>query len=473
MILKRLLKDTVVYGGADFLLRFLSFATFPLLAKALSVEEFGVMALITTLSGLFNTLANLGLNNAVQRYYWDPQTPDADRPGLVSVGLLLQLGLTLGLALLGLLIAWPLRELLWQRYHIPWLSLCFTLLALVPGNLLAYATDVLRLHFSPWRFMLLSLLKNGLHIALTLLWVLGFKGRLDGYFFGALLAGWLATPVALWLIRKEFTRRLTGRMARDLVSYGYPFVFAALAAWIFGSLDRWMLGELSTTTEIGYFAVAGKFASIPLFLSSAFGLAWSPIMIRLVAESPDYRRQIGQVFTLWVYLMTLVCSGIMLGAHELLTTFTPGAYHPAAPALIFLTVATLWQATTQITAFGISLEKQTFHFARITWLTAAVNLGLNLVMIPRLGAMGSALATLVSQLMVTGLYLWLTQRLHPLRLESAKLVGVIGLLLLSIALALSCQTPAWLPLKAAWLVGLCGMGWALGILRPQMLKLLR
>ncbi|PKL77174.1 MAG: flippase [Candidatus Melainabacteria bacterium HGW-Melainabacteria-1] len=483
MILKRLFKDTLVYGGADFLLRFLSFATFPLLAYALSVEEFGVMALLLTVGGLLNTFANLGLNNALQRFYWDPQTPEADRPGLVSTGLLLQVLVTLALTLLSLLVLWPLRDLLWQRYQIPWLSLCFVVLSLLPGNLLVYATDVIRLHFTPWRFLLLSLLKNGLHIALTLLWVIAFKGRLDGYFFGALLAGWLAVPIALWLIRQEFSLKLNMRFVKDLVSYGYPFIFVALAAWIFSSLDRWMLGELSSSTEIGYFAVASKFASIPLFVSSAFGLAWSPITIRLVAEAADYRRQIGQVLTVWLYLITVICGALMLSARELLVILTPNEYHQAATTLIFLTMGTLWQATTQITAFGISLEKQTHHFARITWLTAAVNLGLNLVLIPRFGAMGAAQATLVSQLLVTGLYLWLTQKLHPLELETNKLLGVLLIMLATLALALITEavnsaalrdqlwSSSWqiILLKSGWLLVLLGLGPALGILSPRAL----
>ncbi|MBT9544464.1 MAG: flippase [Candidatus Sericytochromatia bacterium] len=487
-MLNRLFKDTLIYGGADFFLRFLSFSTFPLLAYALSVEEFGIMALLLTISGLLNTFANLGLNNALQRYYWAPQTPETDRPGLVSTGLIIQVLLTVVISGLSLAILWPLKGLLWERYHIPWLSLCYVILALIPGNLLAYATDVIRLHFTPWRFLMLSLLKNGLNIGLTLLWVLGLKGRLDGYFLGALLAGWLAVPLGLWLIRKEFTLKLKPLFVTELVKYGYPFIFAALATWIFSSMDRWMLGELSTTTEIGYFAVATKFASIPYFISSAFGLAWSPITIRLVAEATDYQQQIGKVLTIWFYLMTLCSAALMLSAHELLILFTPIEYHQATPTLIYLTIATLWLATTQITAFGISLEKQTHYFARITWITAGVNLVLNGLMIPHFGAMGAAIATMVSQLLVTGLYLWITQKLHPLKLENNKLIQTFLLLVITLFLALNVQmakpSSNWLELwnlnwqiilvKLSWLLFLIGLGWKLGILSfPNWRKIIK
>lgn len=475
----RILKDTIIYGFSDFLFKLISFLTFPILAYALSVEEFGVMALLFTIAGLLNTFCNFGLNNAVQRYYWDSQTTKSEQPTLVSTGLILQLLITLILCILIVLLIYPIKGIIYQKYNISWNSLIFVIFALIPGNLLAYTTDVLRLHFTPSQFFILSLLKNTLNIGLTLYFVLVYNSGLDGYFGGALLASWLTVPPALWLIRKDLTLKLSIHFINELLKYGYPFIFVALASWIFSSMDRWMLGEISNTTEIGYFAIASKFASIPLFMSSAFSLAWSPIIIKLVKESREYRKEIGRIFTIWLYIMTLPTTIIILSSHELLIAFTPIEYHQAASTLIYLSVATLWQATTQVTAIGISLEKQTHYFAKITWVTAGVNLILNLLLIPHWGAMGAAQATMISQLLVTGLYLWLTQKLHPMELEWKSLLLIILLILTTLLFALNSQPNVkisnleklWelnantILMKIGWVFIIIGIGWNMGILR--------
>ena len=62
--------------------------------------------------------------------------------------------------------------------------------------------------------------------------------------------------------------------AKKLINYGYPFIFAAMAYWIFGSIDRWMLFYLRDTEEVGLYSIAFRFSLIPMFLANAFGQAW-------------------------------------------------------------------------------------------------------------------------------------------------------------------------------------------------------
>ena len=111
--------------------------------------------------------------------------------------------------------------------------------------------------------------------------------------------------------------------------------------------------------------------------------------------------------------------------------------------------------TTQITAIGISISRKTHLFARATWGIAALNLMLNIVLIPLAGATGAAIATAISYGVLTGLYLFWTQRLHPLPLEVSKFVYSMlcccaGLLLA--ALAAEGAGAQWIAVKVLFLV---------------------
>ena len=74
MIFRRLAKDSVIYGGADFLTKLFSFFTFPIIAAVLSPKIFGTLELILTSTALLGLIMNCGLNNSVQRFYWDKNT---------------------------------------------------------------------------------------------------------------------------------------------------------------------------------------------------------------------------------------------------------------------------------------------------------------------------------------------------------------------------------------------------------------
>src|SRR5687768_3386678 len=103
MKLKLLAKDTAVYGMSDLSTKLLAFAAFPLLAAALSPTAYGSLELVVTAIGLLGLLVNCGLNNAVQRFYWDDAPSTHSRATIVSTGLTAQVLLGISIFIAGLL----------------------------------------------------------------------------------------------------------------------------------------------------------------------------------------------------------------------------------------------------------------------------------------------------------------------------------------------------------------------------------
>lgn len=434
--MRRLIKDMAVYGAGDFVFKFVAFAVFPIYAHLFSVEQFGVMALVTTLTSLLSLVMGLGLNNAIQRYYFDPATPEHQRPLLVMTGFWALLAWSLFVTVTALGLLFPFRELIATRYGLPWLLIIVAVAANVPGLIVTYCLDVLRLHFSPLRFTCLSGLRSlgGVLIGLGLIAFLQMD--LLGYFLGLLIGALLVTPVGLWMIRKELRWGFVPEIAREVVRFGYPFIFAGMAYWVTGSLDRWMLGELSDNTNVGLYSIAYKVAGVLTFVITAFGQAWSPLVIKLTAEDPDYRTTISRLFSRFLYGLTFIGAGVSLFGKELLRLVTPEAYWSAGPTLAVLAMAIVLLGSTQITALGITLEKKPHLLAIAAWITAIANICLNMWLIPLWGALGAASATLLSYCLMSGLYLYWTQRLHPIPLEIGKLVLSLSIIPAALMMAL-------------------------------------
>ena len=76
-------------------------------------------------------------------------------------------------------------------------------------------------------------------------------------------------------------------------------------------------------------------------------------------------------------------------------------------------------------------------------ITALVNFVLNWVLIPKWGALGSGIAILVSYAVLTGLYLYWTQKLHPIPLELKKLAVSLGMMVVALALAWFANQVTW------------------------------
>jgi O-antigen/teichoic acid export membrane protein len=438
-VLKRFAKDVVIYGGVDFLFRLAQFAALPVYAHLLSVADFGLLALLTVTATLMGMLLNLGINNAVQRFYFDPEIEEADRPAVVSTGLAQLVLSGLLVTAVGGLVLLALHEEIRAAWGIGWLLLLIVLLTALPEQLAQFMLDAVRLQFAPWKFCAIALIKNlsGVLLGLWLMiyWDLGLAGLL----LGTLLAAVAAVPIGVLMIRRDLTLRIRRKLAGEIFRYGYPFVFAGAAYWVFGSMDRWMLMALTGPDQVGLFSIGFKLGSIVTFLIFAFSQAWSPYAFKAYGESPNYRSIYARILSVWFFFLAFVGLGISLFGREVLMLLTPPEYWPAAPIIGICAAGLALYGTTFISNIGVSIERKTILLTYAAWLAAIANVLLNLALIPYLGAMGAAASTFLSYGVLAGSLLFWSQRLHPLPLEKAKLAFSCMIVCLSFAAAVISQ----------------------------------
>lgn len=452
MVLRQLARDSAIYGGTDFLFKLIAFWTFPLIAAALSPGAFGALELMLTGTALLGMMANCGLNNALQRFYWDMQTEPAQRPVLVSSGLaalssFLCVAMALGGVVLVVYSAWAGDG----RTPLGWMGLLAGLVLMAAGQVVQYLLDVTRLHMAPWRFAGIALASRVMIALVGVGTVVGLGWGLDGLLAAQALVMVAVVPLALYVVRTDLTCRVDLAAARKLMKFGYPFIYAGLAFWLFGSMDRWLLAGMSSVEEVGVFSVAHRFASVILFVSMAFGQAWSPLAIKIRTDHPhNYRALYVDILLALLCAMTLLGGGIALFAPELVARIMPVEYHGAGLVLAALALGLILQSSMQVTALGISLENKTYLFARLSWLAAALNLLLNLAMIPVLGALGAAVATSLCYLFLTSAYLYYTQRLHPLPLPWGKILVLAVLWLVLTGSLIGQRIDHPLAISAAW-----------------------
>jgi len=396
--LSDLAKDSLIYGGSDFTAKLVAFIAYPIIAAVLLPEEFGIVELITTSTVLIGLIMNCGLNNSVQRFYWDKDTSKSDQPVLASSGFFVMiffglLVVILGVLLMPMLIAYVDNE----KLPITWVALISAIVLTASSQWLQYLLDLTRLHFSAWSFFSLSLLSRVLGLGLSVIAVIWFGWRIDGIMAMLAFSTLLILPLGVWLVRKDITKNFSLSWAKKLLKFGYPFIYAGIAFWIFGSMDRWMIASMINLEETGVYSISFRFVSIVLFVSIAFGNAWSPYAMKLRNDSPEIYREIYvHVLFILIFVMLIIGTIVALFSGELIGLILPKQYYGSAMPLTILCFGMILQSTTQVTAIGISIKKRTILFARIAWLSAIINLALNYILIPIYGIDGAAWATTLS-----------------------------------------------------------------------------
>ena len=437
-LLSVLLKDSLVYGGADFFAKIVVFLLFPVMASMLSVSDFGYMEILYVSSAMLGFFVRGGLNNSIQRYYWSEQYSEGRRRVLVGTGFIMVLGLSF--LVMSLLLPFSsVIATLTNGYGIAMTAagmVAMTLLA-VSTQLQQFFLDVMRLGFQRWQFLIFnSLCRVLVYIGAFLLVLAGVVG-VDGFILALAVGGALCLPIGYFFIRKALSVKFDRTIAASLFRYGYPFVFVDIAYWLFSSVDRWMLASMSGMDAVGEYSVAWRLASIVMFASMAFGLAWSPYAIKVKTDHPEYYKKIYSVVLLFVVAgFVFMAGGVALFSGELLHILFSGKYDAVSRALIVLVLIVVLQASHHVLALGISLEGKTYWFSRLAWVAVAINVVANLFLLPVWGVEGAAVSTLLSYIFLTLAYYFIANRLHPINYDYPRLLALVCILFFVVGCAM-------------------------------------
>lgn len=454
----RVLRDTLIYGSGDALLRATAFLTLPIYSRLFAPGEYGLWSYVVTLTFLLYSALLLGGDSAYTRFYFATQST-RERQVLTStvlllVGVVSAVVTLLLLPLTGVLSDWMFdtddRALL--------LALAVLATPFVVANTIA--ATALRNQFRAPLFALLNVATAVLGVGLSLFFILARDAGVEGAVGGVLAAAAIMLPIRLWTIRGLLVPAVSRRVLRKVLVFGLPLVPAAIAGWIFSVSDRIVLGQLSSLQELGLYAVATSITSLLTFLYAPFGAAWGPHAIQAYERDPEEASIFfGRMLTYILLGFSFLAVAVTAFADDLLRLLTPSDFAGAGIAVAPLALGAVAYGTIQVTALGITLKHRTAYVAAIAWGAALLNLALNLLFVPAYGMRASAWATAVTSVALTVAYLVVSRRLFHVHYETRRVLTIaVAAVAFTLAASLLPEEPliAGLVLKALYCCAFVG-----------------
>lgn len=228
-------------------------------------------------------------------------------------------------------------------------------------------------------------------------------------------------------------RRLGGgwrpRLARQLLRFGMPLTMAALAGILLNTGDRFVLEALAGPEVLAVYVLASKFGGLVnmLFVQS-FNMAFAVLGLKAIGDTraTDFHRR---VFRHFVVLAGWGVLAIAVLARDLTDFLSPHPnYLAAEPLILPIALGFLLYGVYYLVVTVLYAAERTGQVALMVLGAALFNLALNIALVPILGAMGAALATLVSYGLLMGAAVAYARRALPLRLPWSALVSTLLLI---------------------------------------------
>jgi len=226
---------------------------------------------------------------------------------------------------------------------------------------------------------------------------------------------------------------------RDLLSLSWPLFLTGFTSLFMAHTDKVLLGVYMTSTEIGIYAAALTLASSVYFIHSSFRYIFLPTVAEYFARKdiPGIQKLFSSI-TKWIFLLSFpITVYLFFFSGDVIRLIYGESFTMGYLALFILSVGFVTIGMTGLTGEILVAIKKTRLNLLNEIIGAGLNVGLNILLIPRYGIMGAAIATAVSILLrelVSLGFVYKELKIHPYNIQYAKIVMIVTVPLVVISL---------------------------------------
>ncbi len=440
--LKRLFKQTFIYGLATVLPRVLSFLLVPLYTSVMNPETYGEISVIFSWFAIFNVVLAYGMETAFFRFF----NKYSDKENVISTSLISLLISSLVFFAISLIFKETFASLIDVKASL----IIYIILILVLDALAIVPFAWLRAKERPLRYSIVKVTSVAMNLLLNIFfltvlpklaenrpsfWAEIYKQDFQiEYVF---IANVISSGVAfLWVsgIYFDSKYRFDKRLLKEMLKYSLPIMVAGLAFTVNEVFDRILLDRLLpedvAKAEIGKYSACYKLAVFMTLFGTAFRLGVEPFFFSH-ANTENPKKAYAQITNYFVIMGSLIFLGVMVFIDPLkkllvrdaafwealdvvpiilLASFCLGIYHNLS----------VWYKVTDRTKFG----------AYISSVGAIITLVINISLIPKIGYMASAWATLAAYGSMMLLSYYFGKKYYPIPYNMRKIVFYLSVSLI-------------------------------------------
>ena len=218
------------------------------------------------------------------------------------------------------------------------------------------------------------------------------------------------------------------RKSKALLSVSYNYILSSIMVSVYGQTDKLMLKQMLDAKEVGFYTTATAICVMWTFVLQAIIDSLYPSILRLKkVNQAEYERKNRQLYAIVFYVSCVVSIGFLVFGELLVQILYGEAYMPSVPVLKTVTWYTAFSYLGVARNAWIVSEGKQKYLKYMYGCAAIMNVILNAVLIPQIGAVGAALASLITQIFTSIILPMCFAELRPnakLMLQAILLRGI-------------------------------------------------
>lgn len=417
--LRRLATTGAAYTSSSVVSKLIAVALLPLYTRYLTPSDYGAAEVLVTTVIAASIVIRLGLTEAMMRFFYKE---DENPNRVVASGFLL----LLSTSTLALAAAFPfadeLSRLLLDRSD-PTLAR-IAVFGLWIYTMYDFCLTLFRLDERAKAYLIVTVSNVLVTIPLTVWLVVFEREGAVGLLLGQYLSGGAFLLGLLVLQARRIFARPDPALLRRMLRFGFPTMPAELSLYSLNFIDRLMLVRLASLADAGLYSLSVKFAQGVTVLVKGFQLAWPPLAYS-ITDDGEARRTYAVIVTWFVAGCSFAVAALWLFSPWIVSLLAAPRFFASYEAVGLVSLGMMLFALYLVLVVILGRTGRTEFSFPATLVGTAANVGLNLLLIPKLGIVGAGLALVGSYALTLTVMFVVTQRLFPVPYEWLRLAQIL------------------------------------------------
>lgn len=440
---KNLMMDTAVFAVGSLGSKIILFFLVPLYTSCLTQEQYGTVELVGTIAELMVPFVSVVVYDAILRFTLDQSR---DKSSIILGAMVVFAAGSAATLLLAPALGLHKGMAPWK-----WYVALYVISYMATQILLTYIKG----KGNSKLYVALGLGQTALLAVLNIVLLKFRRLGVEGYLvsnvaahLGVAVLAFFAGGVARDLRGARLDLALLGRMLR----YSAPLILNNVSWWLIKSSDKLMLDHFMGSAAVGLYSVAAKIPALINVFASFFSQAWEISSVREYESMRDAGFY-SKVFGMFVFAITFCCACLLPLARPFMSVYVAEGFFEAWRYVPWLLVAAAFFAVSTFFGSIYSLGYNSVGVMLSTLLAGALNIALNLVLIPRIGIAGATAATAASYMFIALYRMLDSRRFFRFDIRFPRFALEFAGLCVSAWAVAARKAPVWLPVGVVLMIG--------------------
>ena len=430
--IKKLASQTAIYGIPTIVGRFLNYFLVFLHAYFMTSDRYGIVGSLYAYVSFLMIVLTYGMETAFFRFW---QTAK-DKNVVYNTSLLSLITTSCAFLLITLCFLSPITSAMngesGMFYEQKYVAIFLIIVAFDALRAIPYAK--LRAETKAKRFALIKTVDILSNIVFNLLFFFVIKP--DDLVMAIFASNCLASAIAFCLLLPEYFQlrfKFSFSLWKRMTAYGLPIMIGGLAGMVNETFDRIALQHLITVpkgiadgpkyilSQIGIYSACYKLSIVMTLFIQAFKFAAEPFFFSKM-KNADAKSTYVRIMTAYTIFLIVIFLAVVAYL-DVFKLFLREEYHQGMKIVPVLLVANLCLGVYYNLSIWYKVSDKTIYGAYISIAGAVITLILNYLLVPILGYMGSAWATLACYLAIMVICYLLGQKFYPIAYPIRKLAS--------------------------------------------------